>query len=74
MPDDKKAKFIDLRESILERKEVDVKTLQRFTGKCISMSLVIPGCKLFCREINAGISQGLKNSRSVKISGSLIGN
>lgn len=71
LPDDKKAKFIDLRESILERKEVDVKTLQRFTGKCISMSLVIPGCKLFCREINAGISHGLKNSRSVKISGSL---
>lgn len=26
---------------------------------------------MFCREINAGISQGLKNSRSVKISGSL---
>lgn len=35
------------------------------------MSLAIPGCKLFCREVNAGISQCLKNSRSIKVSGSL---
>jgi hypothetical protein len=35
------------------------------------MSLAIPGCKLFCREVNAGISRCLKNSRSIKVEGSL---
>lgn len=35
------------------------------------MSLVILGCKLFCREINVGIFYGLKNSRFVKIFGFL---
>ena len=54
--DDKKAKLIELREFILAKEEVDVRTLQRYTGKCISMCLEIPGCKLFCREVNAGIS------------------
>ena len=69
--DDKKAKLIELREFILAKEEVDVRTLQRFTGKCVSMCLAIPGCKLFCREVNAGISQCLKNSRSINVSGAL---
>ncbi|KAJ8319535.1 hypothetical protein KUTeg_002916 [Tegillarca granosa] len=71
LPLDKKQKFIELREFILSLKEVDLKTLQRFSGKCISMSLAVPGCKLFCREVNAAISFCTKNSRKVKVSGAL---
>lgn len=71
LPLDKKQKFIELREFILSLKEVDLKTLQRFCGKCISMSLAVPGCKLFCREVNAAISFCTKNSRKVKVSGAL---
>ncbi|KAJ8317151.1 hypothetical protein KUTeg_005055 [Tegillarca granosa] len=71
LPLDKKQKFIELREFILSLKEVDLKTLQRFFGKCISMSLAVPGCKLFCREVNAAISFCTKNSRKVKVSGAL---
>jgi hypothetical protein len=71
LPDDKKGKLIELGEFILSKEDIDVRTLQRFTGKCISMSLAIPGCKLFCREVNAGISRCLKNSRSFKVEGSL---
>jgi hypothetical protein len=55
-------KFSELREFILSLDEVSLKTLQRFCGKCISMSLAVPGCKLFCREINVYIFKVLWNS------------
>jgi len=71
LPEDKKMKFIELREFILSLDQVDLKTLQRFSGKCISMTLAIPGCKLFCREVNAAISYCIKNSRAVKVSGEI---
>ncbi|CAC5368150.1 unnamed protein product [Mytilus coruscus] len=71
LPDDKKLKFIDLRKSILSMDEVDLRTLQRFCGKCISLTLAVPGCKLFCREVNAAISTCIKNSRKVKVLGPL---
>lgn len=71
LPDDKKLKFIDLRKSILLMDEVDLRTLQRFCGKCISLTLAVPGCKLFCREVNAAISTCVKNSRKVKVLGPL---
>lgn len=47
LQDDKKQNLIQLRESILAESEVDLKTLQRFCGKCISMCLAVPGSKLF---------------------------
>ena len=68
LPDDKKLKFAELRESMLARDELDLKTLQRFCGKCISMGLAVPGCKLFCSEINVAISRAMRNSRSVELS------
>ncbi|CAG2192597.1 unnamed protein product [Mytilus edulis] len=52
-------------------KEVDLRTLQRFSGKCISMQLAVPGCKLFCREVNAAISVCTKCSRPVRVFGPL---
>lgn len=72
LPNDKKEKFMALRETILSYENVDVRTLQRFAGKCVSMSLVIPGAKLYTREINAAISIGLRNSRKIKMSGALL--
>ena len=71
LPDDKRARFIELRELMLSQEELDVKTLQRFCGKCVSMSLAVPGCKLFCREVNTAISRALRNSRNVSVSGAL---
>lgn len=43
LPEDKKQKFILLREGLLLSDEVNIKTLQRFGGKCISMGLAVPG-------------------------------
>ena len=71
LPQDKRLKFSDLREFILSRKEIDLRTLQRFSGKCISMSIAVPGCKLFCSEVNSGISFSVRNSKSVQVSNAL---
>lgn len=67
LPNDKKQKFAVLRETILESSEVGVKTLQRFAGKCVSMGLVVPGSRLFCREVNHAIAKCLRNARRVGI-------
>ena len=37
-------------ESILSSSCVSLKTLQRFAGKVVSLSLAIPGCKLYVRD------------------------
>lgn len=63
--------WASLRESILAcKKSVDVKTLQRFQGKCISFSLAVPAAKLFIREISSGIASATA-SGLVQISPSL---
>lgn len=69
LPDDNREKFVILKESILNSEMVDVKTMQRFAGKCISMGLAVPGAKWFCREVNAAISSSLKGSKHVSLSG-----
>ena len=43
LPDDKKEKFVALREKILAATSVDVRTLQRFAGKCFD----VPGDSVF---------------------------
>lgn len=60
LPSDKKKTFIEIRETILKADAVDVKTLQRFTGKCVSMAIAIPGAKLYTLEVNFAISQCTK--------------
>jgi hypothetical protein len=67
LPVDKRNSFRELRQHILAQNEIDVKTLQRFVGKCISMVLVVPAAKLYTREVNRAIALGLKNSRKVKM-------
>lgn len=50
---------------------VEVKTMERFASKCISMGLAVPMAKLFCREVNAAICGGLGGSKHVSLSVSL---
>jgi len=71
VPEDKKMKFIEIREVILAEHHIDLKTLQRFAGKCISLILAIPSAKLFTKEVNRAISTTSKNSRPVKLVGEL---
>lgn len=71
LPGEKKMSFSKLRESILLSNFVDIRTLQRFAGKCISFCLVVPAAKLYCREVNKAISYGMKNSQMIKVENSL---
>ncbi|KAJ8320169.1 hypothetical protein KUTeg_001756 [Tegillarca granosa] len=66
-----KERFSLLREDILAREFVDLKTLQRFAGKCISFVLAVPGSRLYSREVNIAISLASKNFRPVKLEGKL---
>jgi hypothetical protein len=52
--------------------EVTLKTLQRFAGKCASMGLAVPGCELFCREVNLAISRSVKGSKFVCLTAELL--
>lgn len=69
--EEKKSKFIALTDLILSSKQVDVKTLQRFAGKCISFYLAVPAARLFTNEVNLAISKGLHSSRPVNVTGPL---
>ncbi|KAJ8321084.1 hypothetical protein KUTeg_002671 [Tegillarca granosa] len=63
LPLDKKERFSLLRENILAREFVDLKTLQRFAA--------VPGSRLYSREVNKAISLASKNSRPGKLEGKL---
>lgn len=71
LPEEKKQKFIILREDLLQQNQVNLTTLQRFAGKCISMNLVVPAAKLYTREINLAISFCQCNSKEIKVGGAL---
>ena len=46
--------FTALREDILAHKSwVDLKTLQRFQGKCVFFSLAVPAARLFISEMSS---------------------
>ena len=71
IPEVKKKKFADLRESILSSRSVSVKTLQRFAGKVTSFSIAVPSAQLYAREIYRAISGQTKSFRLFKITGAL---
>ena len=52
-----KKKFILLRDSILKKKTVSLKTLQKFAGKVMSFILVVPGARLYTSAIYQAISK-----------------
>lgn len=59
----KRRSFAILRNFILAREVVSLRTLQRFTGKCVSFMLAVPAARLFIRESNLAIGRSIKNSR-----------
>lgn len=67
----KRRSFAILRNFILAREVVSLRTLQRFTGKCVSFMLAVPAARLFIREANLAIGRSIKNSRSIPIMGKL---
>ena len=67
----KKEKFVRLVKEILPRDCLDLLTLQRLSGKCMSMSLTVPGARLYVNEINLAISGATRSSRPVKMSPAL---
>ena len=52
-----------LKKNILGCKYTNVKTLQRFQRKCISLSLAVPAAKLFIREMSHAIASADSNGR-----------
>ncbi len=71
LPQDKKDSFAKLREDILCKQVVTVKTLQRLQGKCISFTLAVPAARLYVSEMCHAISRGQKNSRHIQVTGPL---
>lgn len=71
VPDDKKQKLAILRKSILGQPKANLKTLQRFHGKCISLMVAAPAAKLYTAEVAMAISSATKNSRPVPVAGPL---
>ena len=64
LPQDKRAKFASLRESILAHKTVSLKNLQKFAVKTTSFALVALAAKLFSNEAYRAISRCSKASTS----------
>ena len=53
-----------LRENILGcKKYTNVRTLQRFQGRCISVPLAVPAAKLFIRETSHAVTSAYNNGR-----------
>ena len=50
---------------------LDLLNLQRLSGKRISMSLAVPGAKLYVNEINLAVSRATCSLRPVKMSAAL---
>ena len=64
LPQDKRAKFASLPDSILAHKAVPLKNLQKFAGKTTSFALLVPAAKLFSNEAYWAISRCSKASTS----------
>ena len=65
----KKERFLILLKQALSSETIDLVTLQRLGGKCISMALAVPGARLYTNEINFALSRAVRLSRPVKLSG-----
>ena len=51
---------------------MELATLQKLAGKCISMALAVPGARLFTNEINMAISKASRSSWPVKFCTALL--
>lgn len=68
LPEDKREKFATLRDNLLSSNVIQVKMLQRFAGKAVSLALAIPAAKLYVREVNAHIGRALRRSKPIRMS------
>ena len=64
LPKIKKDKFAELREAILDKKSVSVKTLQKFPCKTTSFALLVPAAKLYSNSVYQAISRASRNSEN----------
>jgi len=64
----KKVKLISLTEAILNSSQVSLSDLQKLSRKCISMSLAVPGARLFTNEIKMAIQRASRSSRPLPLS------
>ena len=71
IPADKKEAFKTLRDSILSQKSVNILTLQKFMGKCMSLSLCVPAAKLYIRVMASAVGKAQNSSRPSHIQGDL---
>ena len=63
----KKEKFLRLVKETLPRYTLDLLTLQRLGGKCVSLSLAITGARLHVNEVNVAVPCASRSSRPGKI-------
>ena len=69
LPQDKKDKFAEPREAVLDKKSVSLKTLQTIAGKTTSFALLVPAAKLYSNSVYQAISRASRNcARQVKLS------
>ena len=71
LTESKKQKFIKLRESCLSKSSLSVLELQKLAGRCISFMLAVPAARLYTREMNYAISQGIRSQSSVPMNDDL---
>jgi hypothetical protein len=67
IPEDKIERFLILKDEILTKQEVDLNTLQKFAGKCISFLLAVPSAKFYTKEVNRAISMAVVMLRFHKV-------
>ncbi len=67
LPGNKKLSFALLRESILDRRVISIRMLQRLHGKCISFMPAIPAAKLYTCEMARALSKAARSSKPVTI-------
>lgn len=68
---EKKGKFLRLVKETLPRDTLDLLTLQRLGGKCMSLRLAVPGAGLYANESNIAVSRTTRSSLPVKMSPAL---
>jgi hypothetical protein len=59
----KKEKFVTLVKKLLSSPSLSLLDLQKLAGKCCSMSMAVPGARLFTNELNIAISKACRSSR-----------
>lgn len=67
LPEKKIVRFRELRESILKQQQTSITSLQKMIGKCMSFVLVVPGAKLFTREMSIAITQASKRKAFIDV-------